>query len=247
MSGNKLQETDIASLHIKDKDTGNEADVKAASLEEPPMGGKLKIWRIENFEKVLVSADTYGEFFDGDSYIVLYTYTKGTSSTEEYIIYFWQGNDSTKDETGSSAVLTTMLDDELGGTPVQIRVTQGKEPRHFRALFNGAMIVHFGGVASGFKNVDDEDEEDEDGVALYQVHGSDSSNTYGIFTKSVASSLTSRDCFCLVNGRKVYLWEGSGSNDAEKQAAMKIALRLKLRFKCRGDPTVVVEGREPAR
>jgi len=32
----------------------------------------------------------------------------------------------------------------MGGKPVQVRVTQGKEPAHFRQLFKGKMIVFRG-------------------------------------------------------------------------------------------------------
>jgi len=147
-------ETDIASLHISKPSTDETANAI-------PLDGKVTVWRIENFEKVLVKPENVGHFYSGDSYIVLYSYKKrredGTvKSNEEHIIYFWHGNDSSQDEKGSSAILATMLDDELGGTPIQVMVAQGKEPRHFRALFHGALVVHFGGVASGFKNVDDE-------------------------------------------------------------------------------------------
>ena len=149
-----LPETDIASLHISKPSTDETANAI-------PLDGKVTVWRIENFEKVLVKPENVGHFYSGDSYIVLYSYKKrredGTvKSNEEHIIYFWHGNDSSQDEKGSSAILATMLDDELGGTPIQVMVAQGKEPRHFRALFHGALVVHFGGVASGFKNVDDE-------------------------------------------------------------------------------------------
>ena len=37
--------------------------------------GKVLVWRIENFEKVPVDDSMHGQFFDGDSYIVLYSYT----------------------------------------------------------------------------------------------------------------------------------------------------------------------------
>mmetsp|Transcript_17974 Transcript_17974/g.23281 ORF Transcript_17974/g.23281 Transcript_17974/m.23281 type:complete len:578 (-) Transcript_17974:333-2066(-) len=240
-----LPETDIASLHISKPRTEETANAI-------PLDGKVTVWRIENFEKVLVKPENVGHFYSGDSYIVLYSYKKrredGTvKSNEEHIIYFWHGNDSSQDEKGSSAILATMLDDELGGTPIQVMVAQGKEPRHFRALFHGALVVHFGGVASGFKNVDDEDEEDEDGVALYHVHGSDDENTHGIYTKEAATSLTSRDCFVLINGRKVFLWQGNGSNDSEKKAAAKIADKLYLKFRCRGGVSTLKEGHEPAR
>ena len=53
---------------------------------------------------------------------------------------------------GSAAILAQQLDDSLGGSPVQVRVTQGKEPAFFRQLFHGRLIVHAGGVASSWKN-----------------------------------------------------------------------------------------------
>jgi len=51
--------------------------------------GKLEIWRIENFELQPVEQDTYGQFFAGDCYVILYTYL--VNSKENYIIYFWLG------------------------------------------------------------------------------------------------------------------------------------------------------------
>ena len=39
----------------------------------------------------------------------------------------WLGQDSSADEKGAAALLTTELDDSMGGKPVQVRVTQGKE------------------------------------------------------------------------------------------------------------------------
>lgn len=48
-------------------------------------------------------------------------------------------------------------------------MVQGKEPAHFFDLFKGRVVVHMGGVASGFKNVKDADNIDTDGKYLYQV------------------------------------------------------------------------------
>jgi len=92
------------------------------------------------FPKVPVDEAYWGHFFDGDSYIILYTYevsdkfmdrSKQTNQVfltgtainykytqveeiKHYIIYFWQGRHSSLDEIGSSAFLTVELDDELG-------------------------------------------------------------------------------------------------------------------------------------
>ena len=118
------------------------------------------MWRIEDFEKVEVPAEKHGQFYGGDSYVVLYTYMEG--SKECHMIYFWQGKESSNDEKGASALQAKNLDDELGGVATQCRVVHGKEPSHFRFLFKGGMIVHDGGKASGFKNVADGDSFDLD-------------------------------------------------------------------------------------
>ena len=57
------------------------------------------MWRVEGSKKVAVNPSNYGKFFAGDSYIILYTYTP--KCREEYIIYYWQGLESTIDEVRS--------------------------------------------------------------------------------------------------------------------------------------------------
>ena len=51
--------------------------------------GQIEVWRIENFDMVPVDPEMYGQFYGGDSYVVLYTYNVGRK--QSYIIYFWQG------------------------------------------------------------------------------------------------------------------------------------------------------------
>lgn len=46
------------------------------------------MWRIENLELAEVSPRTYGQFYGGDCYLVLYTYQR--SGKEQYILYMWQ-------------------------------------------------------------------------------------------------------------------------------------------------------------
>jgi gelsolin len=48
-----------------------------------------------------------------------------------------QGKDSTQDEKAASAIHTVREDSKLGGKAVQVRVTQGHEPRHFMRIFRG--------------------------------------------------------------------------------------------------------------
>lgn len=62
-----------------------------------------------------------------------------------------------------------MDNNQLGGMAVQVRVTQGNEPRHFIKMFQGRMIIFSGGRASGFRNVHDYDSYDVDGTRLFHV------------------------------------------------------------------------------
>uniref|UniRef100_M4BDS2 HP domain-containing protein n=1 Tax=Hyaloperonospora arabidopsidis (strain Emoy2) TaxID=559515 RepID=M4BDS2_HYAAE len=226
-----------------DKPIDVKALVKAATKIEEDIGAdiagdgnhQVTVWRIEGMEKVEVPKEQYGQFYDGDSYIILDVVTPSSGKPAQ-VIYFWQGRSSTTDEKAGSAVLATFLDDSLGGTPVQVRVTQGKEPGHFRALFNGTMIVHAGGKSSAFTNRKDEDSYDTDGVSLYQVKGTSARNTLAAQVDEKASSLTSGDCFVLVTPTKVYEWQGAGSSGAEREIASKIASVLK-----KNRETVVVE------
>ncbi len=52
-------------------------------------GGQVEIWRIEDFEMVALDKGLYGQFFGGDSYVILYTYL--VNGKENYIVYFWLG------------------------------------------------------------------------------------------------------------------------------------------------------------
>ena len=181
--------------------------------------GKVECWRIESFDKVKVDEDKIGNFFSGDSYIVLYTYTPQGKAREEYLIYFWQGRNSTPDEKGTSALLATKMDDDMGGRPVQVRVVQGKEPSHFCALFKGKLIIHDGGRASGFSNSDQKDVTDDDGVSLFHIRGTSNVNTHAVQVEEKCTSLNSGDCFVLITPATVYSWNGKGSNESEQSTA----------------------------
>ena len=51
-----------------------------------------------------IPQDKYGQFFGGDSYVLLYSYEK--NGKPQNILYFWQGRTSSSDEKGASALLT---------------------------------------------------------------------------------------------------------------------------------------------
>uniref|UniRef100_A0AAR2JBP6 Gelsolin n=1 Tax=Pygocentrus nattereri TaxID=42514 RepID=A0AAR2JBP6_PYGNA len=177
--------------------------------------GEKQIWRIESGDKVPVDPSTYGQFYGGDSYIILYNYRHG--GRQGHIIYIWQGLDSTQDETGASAILAAQLDDELGGGPVQVRVVQGKEPAHLMSLFGGKPLVVYKGGTSR--------EGGQTAFAptrLFQVRSNSAGCTRAVEVDAVASNLNSNDAFILVTPAGSFLWVGVGASDPEKRGAQEL-------------------------
>ncbi|NXA43702.1 CAPG protein, partial [Eudromia elegans] len=80
------------------------------------------------------------------------------------------GRDSSRDERGACALLSTQLSALLGERPVQHREVQGNESDTFMGYFPRGVQYQEGGVASAFRTV-------EPGAAagpgrrLYQVKG----------------------------------------------------------------------------
>lgn len=187
--------------------------------------GELTIWRVEDFDLAEWPKERYGEFYAGDAYIVFYKYMVGT--TPNYLLYFWLGRNCSADESGTAALKAKELDDQYDGAPVQVRVVQNKEPNHFLALFHGHFIVHYGGRGSGFKNADEADTYDDDGVSLFHVKGTNASNTRAVQVPEKAHSLNGGDCFVLLSPETMYIWYGMGALDDERSYAKSIAEFLK--------------------
>ncbi|XP_066925925.1 gelsolin, cytoplasmic-like [Clytia hemisphaerica] len=203
--------------------------------------GKVKIWRIEKFKKMDLPEKEYGVFYDGDCYVILYTYQ--VRSYEKYIIYYWQGLKSSSDEKGSSAIIAAQIDDELGGSAVQVRVVQNKEPEHFCLVFHGKMIIRKGGIDSGFRKRSDSESEKtkaKDGVILFQIRGTTELNTRAVEVTGRAASLNSNDVFLMKTPDKAFVWEGSGASEDEKKFAENVSDYAAPD----GDLVIVREGKE---
>ena len=236
----------------EEKEIDIDALVSSTKKEETAMypdDGEVEIWSAENFDLVPYPKEKYGQFYGGDSYVVLYTYTD-KAQKEFRTIYFWEGLESSNDEKGTAALKAKELDDKYGGAPMQCRVVQGKEPAHFRQLFQGKLIVHAGGKASSFKNTQEQDTVDDDGVGLFHVKGTDANNTYASQVAEKAGSLNSSDCFVLVTPEAVYCWSGQGASDSERATSASVAGVL-LTYSYTDSPaptralTEVAEGAEP--
>uniref|UniRef100_A0A8C8RIZ5 Gelsolin n=1 Tax=Pelusios castaneus TaxID=367368 RepID=A0A8C8RIZ5_9SAUR len=194
--------------------------------------GKKQIWRIEGSAKVPVDPSQYGQFYGGDSYIILYDYKHGGKTGQ--IIYTWQGASSSQDEITTSAFLTVQLDEELGGSPVQKRVVQGKEPAHLMSMFGGKpLIVYKGGTSR------DGGQTAPAATRLFQVRSSTSGATRAVELDPVASELNSNDAFVLKTPSAAYLWVGQAASSTEISGAQELLKILRAR------PVQIAEGSEP--
>ncbi|KAI3370212.1 hypothetical protein L3Q82_024994 [Scortum barcoo] len=198
--------------------------------------GQVEVWRIENLELAPVDPKWYGYFYGGDCYLILYTYL--VNSKKCYLLYIWQGRHATQDELAASAFQAVDLDQKYGGEPVQVRITMGKEPRHFMAIFKGKMVIFEGGTSRKGSS------EPEPPIRLFQVHGSDPSNTKAIEVPALATSLNSNDVFLVKSQSGIYLWCGKGSSGDERAMAKEVSSVISQNSQ-RGSEELVAEGQEP--
>uniref|UniRef100_A0A0K2UCV6 Gelsolin-like domain-containing protein n=1 Tax=Lepeophtheirus salmonis TaxID=72036 RepID=A0A0K2UCV6_LEPSM len=115
----------------------------------------IQIWRIEDFEAVPYDESKYGQFYTGDSYIVLKTSERSSRLRND--IFFWLGSETSQDESGTAAIKSVELDEQLSGAAIQHREMQGHESAVFESCFKKGIRYLPGGIKSGFSHVDPED------------------------------------------------------------------------------------------
>lgn len=196
---------------------------KGAAATEPAWEGAgskpgVLVWRIEQFKVVAYPEQSYGDFYSGDSYIVLDTVADPESGKLHHTIHFWLGEKTTTDEMGTAAYKTVELDDLLDGEPTQVREVMEHESTAFKALFSHLSYLE-GGVETGFHHV----AEGSYSAKLLQVR---KTNKDGVRVKEVTlarDSLNQGDCFVLDVGATIYVWCGDEASPLEKVAANQAA------------------------
>lgn len=215
----KIEDSNIAMLG-----SDLEKSVKRAAANTEPAwdnAGKelgIQIWRIEKFHVKSWPKNQYGQFFDGDSYIVLHTWKKPDGPKLFFDVYFWLGKFTTQDEAGTAAYKTVELDDKLGGDPVQHREVQGFESVGFLKLFNGHIRLLSGGVETGFHHVEPAAYKPR----LLHIKGK-AKKVRSTQVELACSSLNSGDCFILDHGLKIFIWQGKAAGVFEKSKAGELA------------------------
>lgn len=185
----------------------------------------LHIWRIEDFQVIPWPKEKYGQFFDGDSFIVLHSYKVGKQGEEEKLghdIFFWLGSHTSQDEAGVAAYKTVELDEFLHGKATQHREVQESPSDAFMELFP-KMQIRSGGVRSGFTHVEDEPKEEI--LTLLRVFKHPGSKRDSVVVHEVEptwESLDEDDVFVLDKGDKIYVWQGKNCSPMEKAKAAQV-------------------------
>eukprot|EP01083_Nonionella_stella_P165002 547826_1 len=233
----KLEDSNMANYGTEEH---KQMRTDAAGKEEAWQGvGKecgMLIWRIEKFQVIAWPKKQYGEFYDGDSYIILHTYKDPSSDTLKHNVHFWLGANTSQDEAGSAAYKTVELDDYLGQLPVQYRQVQAFESKEFIQLFDKISILS-GGVESGFNHVEPESYEPR----LLKVTGKCKKiQVYQV--KMEVNALNSTDVFILDGGLKVYQYNGDKCNVWEKRKGNQMVDELQSERSIDNNDTAIIEG-----
>ncbi|KAM5152577.1 villin-1 [Mantella aurantiaca] len=195
----------------------------------------LQIWRIESMDMVPVPEKTFGNFFDGDCYVLMMTHK--VSNNFSYDIHFWIGNNSSTDEQGAAAIYSVQMDDHLGGVAVQHREVQGHESDTFKGYFKQGIVYKNGGVASGMKQVETNSYNVK---RLLHVKGKQN-----VLAGEVAfgwSSFNTGDVFLVDLGKLIIQWNGPDCNKMERLRGMNLAKDIRDRERGGRTNVFVVEG-----
>jgi len=193
--------------------------MKASAGNEPAWNGAgqkvgLQIWRIINFKVVAVPKDDYGEFYDGDSYIVLNTYEK--DGDLQFDIHNWFGKYTTQDEYGVAAVKAVQLDEKLNDRAFTHREVMNHESSLFKSYFDSMKIVK-GGADSGYREKGQKDIE-----TILWVATKDKMRR----VVPTTSSLKSENVYAIRHGLRLYQWNGAKAPSTFKLVAFKFVQGL---------------------
>ena len=205
------------------KERAAEADAFMATCGKKP----LEVYRIEKFVPTPQPEESFGKFFEGDSYVIC---KKGD---KEYDLHYWHGKEATTDEIGSSAAFTVQLSGVLDMNSNHHLEEQMYESDMFLSYFkkNGGVQYMPGGIESGFRDVT---KPKEFTSRLLQIKGDRYPRIFTV--DKTADSINEGDVFVLDMNDKIYFWPGKECNVNEKCKALEFCNNLrKFERHCKAD------------
>uniref|UniRef100_A0A8C2FRV0 Supervillin c n=1 Tax=Cyprinus carpio TaxID=7962 RepID=A0A8C2FRV0_CYPCA len=204
----------------------------------------VKTWLISEGEECEVSPESLGQFNEGSTYAICWTYSltalgdQMAVCQEQSALFIWKGRHSSVSGRDLSSALTNQCSS-------QVFVTEGEEPPCFLQLFQGGMVIYR-----------QQQSRDTGGWHLFCVRGDVPVEGSLLEVQCSCSSLRSRGSLILLNSQQgaIYLWHGCKAHSKERQVAKQTIQRLtqmcppelSLRTDSFMNVQEVEEGKEPA-
>ncbi|XP_031427263.1 supervillin isoform X3 [Clupea harengus] len=177
----------------------------------------VETWHIGERGESQVSPQSSGQFHEGDTYAIRWSYcltalvdqivaTGDEVGLERSALFLWQGRHSRH----CGQELPPALANICGA---QVLVAQGEEPPCFLQLFQGGLVLHRGRREDTANNTV--------GCRLFCVKGAVPVEASLSEIECCCSSLRSRGCLLLLNPqqRALYLWNGCKAHTSTRQVA----------------------------
>lgn len=165
----------------------------------------LMIWRIEKLKLKKWPKESFGTFYDGDSFLIL-----NIKSIDEKNAHVWTGKNSSKDEISYVSYKVLQLDQKLDNNLEIFYESQGNESTLFKSYFDYFTVVK-GGVEANLELFKKKAYKSR----LFHVHG-EGANLQSREIPINKKNLDSGDTYLLDTGLKVYTWIGTKSTGFEK-------------------------------
>ncbi|XP_050962104.1 supervillin isoform X2 [Labeo rohita] len=204
----------------------------------------VKTWLISEDAECEVDPESLGQFNEGSTYAVRWTYSltalgdQMAIGQERSALFIWKRRHSSISGRDLSPALTNQCSS-------QVFVTEGEEPPCFLQLFQGGMVVYR-----------QQQSRDTGGWRLFCVRGDLPVEGSLLEVQCSCSSLRSRGSLILLNSQQgaIYLWHGCKAHSKARQVAKHTVQRLtqmcppelSLRTGTFMNVQEVEEGKEPA-
>ncbi|KAG6460989.1 hypothetical protein O3G_MSEX012352 [Manduca sexta] len=185
--------------------------------------GSLEVTRIAGEKENITEQFESGisVFYQSEVYVVNYKYTN-ENGDDAAVIYLWIGADASDDDKVAGYELMTSLEEEAGDHVISVKVPQGKETKHFLAVFKGNLAIVYGSKDNEYKPKNSKDSFDDDGIRLFRVEGTKPGvDMRAVQVPETSDTLEYDDVFVLQTADAVYVWNGNESSEEEREAALK--------------------------
>ncbi|CAL8274407.1 unnamed protein product [Lota lota] len=213
-------------------DGGRQAELETVAVET---------WQVQDCDDGKVPVESNGQLYEGESYVVRWTYTAGkgsspddTNKKEKTAYFLWHGRHSSISGRGTASFLSIGWRSEEDS---QVVVHQGQEPPCFLQLFRGGLVTHRGRR--------DPPSAHTAAWRMFCVRGQLPDEGSLLEVECGCSGLRSRGSVVLLNGQQgsLFLWHGCKAHSSSREVGKRAVDCLN-----RSSLTVLVveEGSEPA-